>query len=81
LIPENCTFEVEDFQDDEDEWTYTPRFDLIHGRLLLSYNSKPKRLFEQAFASLTLGGFLEMQDGIMPLLSNDSTLEGTTLAH
>jgi len=38
-------------------------------------------LFEQALASLAPGGFLEMQDGIMPLLSNDSTLEGTALAY
>ncbi len=29
-VPANCSFEVEDC---EDEWTYSQKFDLIHGRL------------------------------------------------
>jgi hypothetical protein len=37
-------------------------------------------LFEQAFAGLAPGGFLELQDTDCPGLSQDSSLEGTALA-
>jgi SAM-dependent methyltransferase len=75
-VPVNCSFEVEDF---EDEWTYEQKFDLIHGRLLLSCFSNPKRVFEQAFRCLAPGGWLEMQDADFPARCADSSLAGTPL--
>ncbi len=76
FVPVNCSFEVEDM---EDAWNYSQRFDLIHGRLLLSCIESPQRLFEQAFAGLAPGGFLEMQDSDCPAISQDSSLDGTAL--
>jgi hypothetical protein len=75
-VPVNCVFEVEDF---EDEWTYEQKFDLIHGRLLLSCFANPKRMFEQAFKHLAPGGYIEMQDADFPGNCADDSLTGTAL--
>jgi SAM-dependent methyltransferase len=75
-VPVNCVFEVEDF---EDEWTYEQKFDLIHGRLLLSCFANPKRMIEQAFKHLAPGGYLEMQDIDFPARGADDSFTGTTL--
>ena len=72
----NCSFEVVDF---EDEWGYEQKFDLIHGRLLLSCLAEPKRMFERAFASLSPGGYIEMQDCEFPAKSNDDSLPNSSL--
>jgi hypothetical protein len=52
---------------------------LIHGRLLVSCLESPKRLFEQALAALSSGGYFEIQDTDCPALTQDSSLEGTAL--
>jgi Methyltransferase domain len=72
----NCSFEVVDF---EDEWGYEQKFDLIHGRLLLSCLAEPKKMFERAFASLSPGGYFEMQDCEFPAKSNDDSLPNSNL--
>lgn len=76
-IPPNCSFEVEDF---EDEWLYDQKFDLIHARLLVSCMPNPKKIFQYAFAALEPGGYLEMQDGDFPARCADASLDGTALA-
>ena len=76
FVPPNCFFEVEDV---EDEWTYSQKFDFIHGRLLVSCFKNPRGVLEQAFNALTPGGYLEMQDADFPMRSVDNTLIGTAL--
>lgn len=75
-VPVNCQFEVEDV---EDEWTYNQRFDLIHGRLLVSCFKDPRHVLEQAFHNLAPGGYLEMQDADFPMRAVDNSMEGTAL--
>lgn len=75
-VPPNCQFEVEDV---EDEWTYSQRFDLIHGRLLVSCFKDPQSVLEQAFNHLAPGGYLEMQDAGFPMGAVDNSMEGTAL--
>ncbi|KAH7360408.1 S-adenosyl-L-methionine-dependent methyltransferase [Rhexocercosporidium sp. MPI-PUGE-AT-0058] len=76
FVPANCQFEVEDA---EDEWTYSQKFDFVHGRLMISCFKDPRYVFEQAFKSLAPGGYLEMQDTDFPMKSVDDTLVGTDL--
>lgn len=75
-IPANCQFIIEDC---EDEWTFSQKFDLIHGRALLSCFSKPRTVIESCFSALRPGGYLEFQDIAFPCKSPDDTLEGTSL--
>ncbi len=63
-VPANCSFEIDDA---EDEWTFTHEFDFIHGRTLLACFSDPASVIAKAFDSLTPGGYLELQDIVMPM--------------
>ncbi|KAL1894905.1 hypothetical protein Sste5346_005592 [Sporothrix stenoceras] len=64
FIPPNCTFEVDDA---EDEWSFDQPFDYIHGRALVSCFRNPATVIHSAFASLSPGGILELQDGHFPI--------------
>ncbi|CAK7215225.1 hypothetical protein SBRCBS47491_002410 [Sporothrix bragantina] len=64
FIPANCTFEVDDA---EDEWSFGEPFDYIHGRALVSCFRNPAAVIRSAVDSLAEGGFLELQDGHFPL--------------
>jgi len=75
-VPVNCSFEVEDA---EDEWTYPQRFDLIHGRFLVTCFNDQRAVLERAFNHLAPGGYLELQDTDFPLRCNDDSLAGTAL--
>jgi trans-aconitate methyltransferase len=46
--------------------TYSQKFDLIHGRLLVSCFRNHRGVLEQAFKHLAPGGWLEMQDADFP---------------
>lgn len=74
LVPPNCKFEVDDF---DTPWTFDRQFDFIHGRMLLTASADFPALFRRAYDALTPGGWIEMQDLYMPLLSDDGTLAGT----
>ncbi|RMZ90814.1 hypothetical protein DV736_g1959, partial [Chaetothyriales sp. CBS 134916] len=74
LVPPNCKFEVDDF---DNPWAFNQQFDFIHGRMLLTASADFPTLFRQAYDSLKPGGWFEMQDLYMPLLSDDGSLEGT----
>lgn len=75
-IPVNCHFEVDDA---EDEWSYSQKFDLIHGRALVTCFKDPLSVVKSAFAALSPGGYLELQDMILPMRSIDDTINGTAL--
>jgi len=76
FIPPNCHFEVSDF---EEPWTYTQKFDYIHGRALTTCMRDPRVVLRSAFNALEPGGWLELQDPTMPFLSVDDSLEGTAV--
>lgn len=56
--PPNCTFEVDDFEDD---WVYKAPFDFIHARELEGCIADDARLFRQMFQNLVSGGYVELQ--------------------
>lgn len=63
-VPVNCTFEVDDA---EDEWLFNEPFQYIHARAVMSCFTSPKRVMRSAFEALAPGGYLEFQDPVMPL--------------
>jgi trans-aconitate methyltransferase len=75
-VPANCTFEIDDIEAD---WTYSQKFDFIHGRLLVSCFKDHRAVLERAFYALAPGGYLEMQDADFPMKCVDDTLKGTAL--
>ncbi|KAE9365566.1 S-adenosyl-L-methionine-dependent methyltransferase, partial [Stipitochalara longipes BDJ] len=75
-LPPNCSFFI---QDCEGPWSFAQKFDLIHGRALLSCFSKPRMVMASIFSALTPGGYFELQDICFPCKSPDGTLEGTSL--
>ncbi|KAH6675644.1 S-adenosyl-L-methionine-dependent methyltransferase [Halenospora varia] len=77
-VPPNCQFEVDDA---EDEWNYSQRFDLIHGRALVTCFKDPGTVISSAFKALIPGGYLEFQDVVLPMRAIDDTIEGTALQH
>lgn len=70
--PPNCTFEVDDF---EDEWLYQTGFDFIHGRELEGCIADRDRLLRQAFKHLVPNGYIELQGVDARLHSDDGTIE------
>ncbi|KAF2089174.1 S-adenosyl-L-methionine-dependent methyltransferase [Saccharata proteae CBS 121410] len=70
MVPPNCSFEVDDANED---WTYSRKFDFIHCRQH-HCAIKEKRLFQQALAHLEPGGWLEMQELAFPAGCDDDTL-------
>jgi SAM-dependent methyltransferase len=63
-IPKNVLFEIDDA---EDEWTFSAKFDYIHGRALVTCFKDPRSVIQQAYNALRPGGFLEYQDGAFPM--------------
>lgn len=72
--PPNCRFFVEDV---ESSWTYDAKFDYVHGRGMAGAIKDWDALLEQAFANLTDGGFLELQEYETVYKSDDDSLERT----
>lgn len=62
--------------DAEESWTYSQKFDYIHGRALLSCFRDPAAIIHKAFAALAPNGVLEMQDPQMPISCIDSSMDG-----
>lgn len=63
-VPPNCHFEVDDCEDD---WNFSHKFDFIHGRALGTCFKDPATVLAKAYDFLVPGGYLEMQDAIMPM--------------
>ncbi|KAH6669959.1 TAM domain methyltransferase [Halenospora varia] len=76
FIPANLSFEVDDI---EDTWVYPHPFNYIHGRLMAYALHNPKAVFTKAFAALSPGGYLEMQDLVPPIQCIDDTIKGTMI--
>ncbi|KAF8861792.1 methyltransferase domain-containing protein [Acephala macrosclerotiorum] len=76
FIPSNCRFEVDDA---EDEWTYSSKFDYIHGRAMVTCFKNPAAVFKKAYEALAPGGYFEMQEIYFCPHSNDNTSRGTAL--
>ena len=63
--------------DAEDDWTYSQKFDFIHGRLLFSTFKSPAKVIQNAYDALAPGGYLEMQEVFFKLHSVDESIKGT----
>lgn len=63
-VPWNCRFEIADAEDD---WTFPYKFDYIHGRALGICFTDPRSVVAKAYDALSPGGYLELQDAIMPM--------------
>lgn len=71
FVPPNCKFEVDDW---ELEWTFKQKFDVVHGRMMVTSMADPQGLFRKAYDSMAPGGWFELQDLYMPILSDDGTM-------
>jgi SAM-dependent methyltransferase len=75
-VPPNCQFQVDDANLD---WTFTERFNFIHGRDL-HMAVEERRLFKQSLHALKENGWFEIKEIALPLCCQDNTLDGTNLA-
>ncbi|CAA9965181.1 Tam Trans-aconitate methyltransferase [Pyrenophora teres f. maculata] len=72
FVPPNCTFEIDDVEED---WPYRPdHFDFIHGRDLMTAVRDWPRLIQQAYAHLKPGGWIQLASTIPGALSDDNTI-------
>ncbi|KAK2735300.1 hypothetical protein FQN57_001195 [Myotisia sp. PD_48] len=78
-VPENCVFEIDDF---EEEWQYheSNLFNYIHSRNLAGCISNYTTFFNQAYKNLLPGGYLEMQSFEANFYSPDGTRERAVTA-
>ncbi|EXL67600.1 hypothetical protein FOPG_16279 [Fusarium oxysporum f. sp. conglutinans race 2 54008] len=69
-------FEIDDLEDD---WTFKHQFDFIFIRsMIASFKSWPDT-FSKAFENLEPGGYIEVQDNVYPLASDDGTIHNTDI--
>ena len=72
MLPPNCKFEVDDA---EEEWTYNQKFDFIHARMMVGAFKDWPAYFKRAYNNMAPGGWIEMQDAMFPMVSDDGTLK------
>jgi hypothetical protein len=75
-VPPNCHFEVDDA---EDPWLFSHHFDYIHGRALATCFKSHMTVIKSAFNHTRPGGYIELQDCIIPFVCMDDSMKGTTL--
>jgi SAM-dependent methyltransferase len=73
-VPPNCHFEVDDA---EDAWSFSHKFDYIHGRLLVTCFESHLTVFKSAFEFLRPGGYIELHDASLPFQGADERWNGT----
>jgi trans-aconitate methyltransferase len=72
FVPPNCTFEIEDVEED---WPYrSAHFDFVHGRDLMTAVRDWPRLMTQAYAHLKPGGWIQLCSTIPGALSDDESI-------
>ena len=72
FLPVNCTFEIEDAEDD---WPYPAMsFDFVHGRDLMTAIRDWPTLIAQAYNVLRPGGWVQLASTIPDLHSDDNTV-------
>ncbi|OKL59266.1 hypothetical protein UA08_05678 [Talaromyces atroroseus] len=69
-VPPNLQFEVDDF---ESEWSYSQKFDFIHGREMEGMVQDFDRLFKQTYQNLTPGGWAEFSSIELNTFCDDET--------
>lgn len=74
FIPPNARFYIDDAESD---WVYGPdeKFDFIHVRGLSGAIQDWDRLMQQCYANVPPGGWVEFQEPVAEMLSDDGTLE------
>ncbi|KAJ9138080.1 Demethylmenaquinone methyltransferase [Pleurostoma richardsiae] len=75
-VPPNCTFEVDDIEDD---WSFTDPFDYVHLRYMCASIRDAPRLIRTIYENLTPGGYLEFQDYAGQVTSIDGTADDSAL--
>ncbi|KAL9572165.1 hypothetical protein ACKAV7_003653 [Fusarium commune] len=70
--PPNCTFEVDDY---EDEWLYRTEFDFIHARELEACVGDEDLMLQRAFRHIRSNGYVELQGVDARFESDDGTLD------
>ncbi|KAF2177731.1 S-adenosyl-L-methionine-dependent methyltransferase [Zopfia rhizophila CBS 207.26] len=72
-VPPNCFLEVEDILQ---RWSWRQKFDLIHLRLLFGAFTDPEweHLYEECFAHIEPGGWIEQVEADVRVLCDDDTL-------
>lgn len=63
-IPPNCSFKIENAEDD---WNFDKKFDFISGRMLLFGIHDRERYFKQTWDNLKPGGWMEVYEPEFPL--------------
>ncbi|KAL1301884.1 hypothetical protein AAFC00_006064 [Neodothiora populina] len=61
--PSNCTFLIADADED---WNSKRHWNFIHARAILTCFTDPKSIIQKAYDNLAPGGYLELQDPILP---------------
>lgn len=77
-VPPNCEFLIDDCTQD---WIFHNPFDFIHTRAMVAAIRNWDRLFEQAYANLKPGGYIECQELTFPIkcMDSDMTAENSAL--
>ncbi|KAJ4374368.1 hypothetical protein N0V83_003109 [Neocucurbitaria cava] len=72
FVPPNCTFEIDDVEED---WPYRPaHFDFIHARDLMTAVRDWPRLLAQAYTHLKPGGWIQLASTIPGALTDDDSI-------
>ncbi|CAM1503383.1 Fc.00g081590.m01.CDS01 [Cosmosporella sp. VM-42] len=72
FVPPNVEFQVDDAEKD---WTFSPRFDYIHSRLMTSSIENWPDYLRKIHENLNPGGFVELQEANLFPKSDDGTLK------
>ncbi|KNB16444.1 hypothetical protein FOXG_14305 [Fusarium oxysporum f. sp. lycopersici 4287] len=71
FVPPNLTFYIDDL---EDPWTFSTKFDLIHGRMLTGSIRDWPKFIQQSYDNLESDGWLELKDILLEFKSDDNTI-------
>ncbi|KAB5518907.1 S-adenosyl-L-methionine-dependent methyltransferase [Coniochaeta sp. 2T2.1] len=75
-VPPNCHFEIDDA---EDEYTYSYKFDYIHGRYICPFLADIPKLLRMIYDNLNPGGHVEIMETLMLMKAVDDSLKGHPL--
>ncbi|KAF2104273.1 S-adenosyl-L-methionine-dependent methyltransferase [Rhizodiscina lignyota] len=76
FVPPNLEFVIDDA---EDPWLFRQKFDFIHVRLLAGSFKNWPTVIQSCYDALAPGGWLELQDYILPCEAPDESYAGTSL--
>jgi trans-aconitate methyltransferase len=77
-VPPNCKFIIDDF---EETWVFgDKKFDVVHGRMLVTSYADPAAFFKKCHDALAPGGWVQMEDLVMPWRSDDDTVRDDSAA-